>query len=55
MSKELENNINSLQALAYATMHPIFMASYLNVRRTGKILTLNGLGLEQQTEEELTY
>ena len=54
MSKELENNINSLQALAYATMNPIFMTAYLNVKRTGKILTLDGVGLEKEEEQNLS-
>ena len=51
MSKELENQIKSLQSLAYTTMNPIFIASYLNVKRTGKVLILGDAKLEKQEEQ----
>jgi len=55
MKKEVKNQINSFQALADLTMNPVFITALMYVRRTGNTLTLNGLGLEQQSQEELSF
>ena len=54
MKKETKNQIKSFKALADATMNPIFIASYLYVERTGNTLTLDGVGLGKENNEDLS-
>ncbi len=51
MKKEAENQINSFKTLAFLTMNPILITAYLHVRRTGKTLTLDSVGLEKEIEQ----
>ena len=55
MKKEVQNQIKSFQALFDATMNPVFATALMYVRRTGNTLTLDGVGIEKQTEEELIF
>ena len=54
MKKELENQINSFQALFNATMNPVFATALMYIKRSGNTLTLNGVGIEEISHEELT-
>ena len=50
MKKILENSIKGYQDLFDATMNPVFGAILMYTKRTGNIITFDGLGLEKQEE-----
>ena len=54
MKKEVQNQIHSCQELANLTMNPVFITALLYVKRTGNTITLDGLGLEKTTQEDLS-
>ena len=55
MKKDLENSIKGYQALFDATMNPVFGTILMYTKRTGNIIKLNGLGLEKQDEQSLSF
>lgn len=54
MKKETENLIKSYRELFALTGSPVFGATLLYMQRTGKTITLGGLGLGKEDEHNLS-
>ena len=54
MKKENQKLIKSYEALFHETMNPIFGTILMYMKRSGNVITLNGIGVEKENKEELT-
>ena len=55
MNKENQKLIKAYQVLFNETMNPVFGTVLMYMKRTGNVITLEGLGINKQNQEELTY